>query len=184
MFEHKEPLTRPLLVFVSGAPGTGKTTLAKELANRMGLYHVERDTLKLGIEFTSHTDPKDRLHTVIPIYFKLLAELLKLRVSIIADGSQYIGESEPFLAPFKDLATVLDIHCQATNWHERVLDRQAREKPLQPKWEKEFYRDLQDLYTRTHKPLAHGYEVLEVDTTEEYQPNLAAIEAWISARLG
>lgn len=37
---------RPLLIIVSGAPGTGKTTLARRLSERLSMFLLTRDDLK------------------------------------------------------------------------------------------------------------------------------------------
>ena len=177
------PLARPLLVLMSGAPGSGKTTLARLLSQKMGLYHLERDSLKLGIEFTSHSSPANRSKTVVPIYFELVANMLALRISIIADGSHYAGKTEKDLQRFGAVATVVNIHCHAANHHERFLRRVAAEAHEQPGWLPEHLPDITAIYQQTREPLAHGYETLEVDTTtEEYEPSLAVIVAWIMAR--
>lgn len=179
----RPPLSRPLLVLISGAPGAGKTTLAKQLAKHMGLYHVERDALKLGIEYTSRTAPKDRKHTVVPIYFELIFQLLKLRVSTIADGSHYKGESEADLKPYGEVAQVFNIHCKAHNHHERFNQRQSAEAEHQPKWLTPHMVDTNSVYARTSEPLEHGYQTLEVDTSDGYDPSIETIIAWIEGQL-
>lgn len=40
---------RPTLVVLSGLPGSGKTTLARELATRMGAVHVRIDTIEAAL---------------------------------------------------------------------------------------------------------------------------------------
>ena len=178
-----QPLSQPLLVLISGAPGSGKTTLAKLLAERTGLYHVERDNLKLGIEFTSRSDPKDRNKTVVPIYLELLFQLLKLRVSIIADASHYQGKSEADLQRYGNIATVVNIHCRAANHHERAQKRDTIRVSAQPEWLSEYTPKYTAAAPQTINPIAHGYTVLEVDTSEGYKPTIDVITDWLYQQL-
>jgi predicted kinase len=180
--EKRTPLALPLLVLVSGTPGSGKTTLAKLLAQKMGLYHVERDTLKFGIEFTARTDPKDRKKTVVPIYWEVIYQLLTLRISCIADGSHYKGETEKDLERLGKVATVLNLHCQAAGHHERLLKREAARGNV-PAWEKGYTPDFERMYKLTNKPLEHGYQTLIIDTTDGYQPSIERVATWIEEQI-
>jgi adenylate kinase family enzyme len=50
-------MARPTRVSIVGATGSGKTTLARELAARLGLGHVDLDALYWGPNWTPAPDP-------------------------------------------------------------------------------------------------------------------------------
>lgn len=164
---------------MSGSPGTGKTTLAIQLSQKLGLFHVERDKLKYGIEFMLRSAPTEREQTVIPTYFKLIQTLLELNVSCIADGTHFAGLTEQDIADFKNHAHVLNVHCNAEQSVQRAKARDIEIRKTTPDWLAKFTPDYEAVLPRTSKPLDHGYKLLEVDCNNGYSPSLDTIVAWV-----
>ena len=56
----------PVLVIVTGAPGSGKTTLSRELSARLRVPCLARDDIRTGLFFTAGgwTDTPERLPSV------------------------------------------------------------------------------------------------------------------------
>ncbi len=168
----------PLLLLISGAPGSGKTTLASELSARMGLYHVERDKLKHGIEFILDTPPEDRIRTVVPVYFRAITSLLELNISCIADGAHFRGRSEDDLKELGSGAVTLNIHCRSQNARQRAESRDIARGGLD-----EAYRpDYDRIFDESLELVEHGFPTLEVDSNDGYDPSLDVIVGWVRER--
>lgn len=177
-------INEPVLLLVSGAPGSGKTTLAELLSQRIGLYHVERDKLKFGIEFGKGYSPLERKNTVVPTYFKAVTALLELGISCIADGAHFRGKTEDDLTSFRNKATVLNIHCNTTDSTDRARRRDEERDKTHPDWAEKYEPDYKAMYSETANPVEHGYELLEVDCTNGYEPNLEEIIKWVYEQTG
>jgi len=115
----------PLLVLVSGAPASGKTTLAQELSNLLTVFHLNRDEIWDGLRFTVGRggDPSLARRGVVAEY-GVLEHLLAVGVSVVADGTLYAGEFEAHVRRLRDLADVVNVHCRAANSIERDRARQ------------------------------------------------------------
>lgn len=77
---------RPLIVLVSGALGSGKTTFAGKLAEHMRLLHIPRDEYFRSLTYTENPIATGRM-TTIPAYRDALVYLLEHDVSLVTDGT-------------------------------------------------------------------------------------------------
>jgi len=89
------------LLIITGLPGTGKTTLARELAARHGLPLLCKDTIKEPLldMLGSHVASRELSNISFAIMFALARELLVTGESLILEGNFRAGEHEaPLLA--------------------------------------------------------------------------------------
>ena len=172
----------PLIVFVSGTPGSGKTTLARKLADHMRLLHIPRDEFFWSMAYTAH-DHIDRRNVGIPVYYKALAYLAEQGASIVTDGTIYKDISEEdikqYLVPSGRL---VNIHCRAQNERERFYKREVERHGGVNEWLEGHMKYLETIYDQTVEPLDIGCMCIEVDTTHEYNPSLEEIAAKIGDR--
>lgn len=122
-------MSTPTLVVVSGGPGTGKTTLAHELARVLGCPAIIRDEIKQGMVM-SHPgyqsggdDPLN--YPTLDAFFGVLKVLLKVGVTVVAEAAFQDRLWRPNLEPLTGLAHLRVIRCttDADIAHDRIIQR-------------------------------------------------------------
>ena len=166
---------KPLLVLVSGAPGSGKSTFASKLASHMSLLHIERDQFFHSIAYTYHTKNIDRENVGVPRFYQAIENLLSAEVSLVVDGTLYKGKSELELLKLQDFAMVINIHCRAINVDERFYAREIRRAKGVPDWLDGHMLHLAKIRPLVEDPLEIGWKVIEVDTTADYSPSIPEV---------
>ncbi len=78
----------PLLVVVLGLPGTGKTTFARALADRLGAVHLNTDMLRAELGLQGHYDEAAKAGIYRELLQRCRAEL-DLGRTVILDGTFY-----------------------------------------------------------------------------------------------
>jgi predicted kinase len=186
----RRPTKKALLVIVSGAPATGKTTLAPLLAERLSLPMLAKDWLRqlLRDAFDANTREENQnlLAPGFRIYYGLISELLTAGIGVVAECNFHRGISEPELAPVAQLGTPVIVHCQ-TNRElsiKRFVERDAQKLPSRRyAFDRKRIAALQagipqDAWDRA-EPVEIDAPVLRVDTTDGYVPTLDEIVAFI-----
>ena len=125
------------LVIITGLPGTGKTTLARDLASRYALPLICKDTIKepmldvLGSEVSSRA----LSDASFAVMFSIARELLSRGHSLILEGNFRSGEHEtPLLQTLPASGpTIVQVLCSANEEERRSrLLQRARDPTRHP----------------------------------------------------
>jgi predicted kinase len=179
----------PTLIVVSGPPGSGKTTLARELAGGLGCPAIIRDEIKQGLVRATPgyrpggEDPLNR--TALAVFFDVLAVLLKAGTTTVAEAAFQDRLWRPNLLPLTGVADVRIIRCAvpAATAHTRIADRAATDAHRSAHADIGLLEAIAagDSPVETFVSIAMDLPALTVDTTDGYRPGLADIIAFATA---
>jgi predicted kinase len=186
-----ETRERPLLIVVSGAPATGKTTLARRLSEALSLPLLAKDDFReiLADAFGARSPAESRalIPATFAVYLAVLERLLTAGVGAIAEGNFFRGLAEDDLRPFLAHARAVVIHCHTD--HDLSV-RRFIERHERPGRHPCFYDgervsallagEWPDAWTRA-QPIELGVPPLLVDTTEGYVPSFEDVLAFVRA---
>jgi predicted kinase len=177
----------PTLVVVSGPPGSGKTTLAHQIARAVGCPAICRDEIKEGM---AHSvlgfvpGPGDELTMrTLPTFFGVLELLLRAGVTTVAEAAFQDRVWTPWLEPLRSLAQLRVVHC--TVHADLAFQRNLRRKdgdPLRQAHPDPGPHDAAEhaLRHNAFDRVSANAPWVEVDTTDGYRPGLGKIVAFVN----
>src|SRR5919106_3014004 len=174
---------RPLLVVVSGAPASGKTTLATRLAGDLRLLFIGKDALKEAIcdAIGPPADVAASMRAGSAAYsaaFTLTRETLAAGDGVVLESNFRRGLSEAELAPVAALGDARLIHCMASHGvvASRYRERNAAGLRHPAHRDDERASDLAlDLESGRFEPLQLGIPTMVVATDDDLSPQYDAI---------
>lgn len=183
-------MSRPPLILVTGAPGTGKTTLAHELARQIPCPAICRDEIKSGIVVTEGGSKPVWGGPVsartFEAFFGTLTLLLEAGVTVIAEGAFNGGLWQPDFVPLCELAHVRVVHCAVdpalarSRLEDRVADPD-RTRAAHPGEELLQALEAETMRLEDFDGIAEAFPSLRVDTSDGYVPVLNEIVAFATA---
>lgn len=171
-------MNRPMLIVVTGRPGSGKTTLAGKLGAAAHLPVISRDEIKEGYVRTMglpHDELPDGNLIATNQFFSTVEGLLRGGVSLIAEAAFQHKLWSARLEPILEIARVVMVVCQPGDdrtAYERYLCRREQE-PMR----RYFHGDSGDRQSEPppYDPPHMDVETLCVDTTDGYVPDIEAL---------
>ena len=171
-------MNRPILIVVTGRPGSGKTTLAERLAKDAHLPLVSRDAVKEGYVHTqgvSHAQLPDGNLAATDLFFRTIEVLLDGGASLVAEAAFQHRLWSARLQPLLEKARIAVVLCQPgdgrTAYGRYLLRREAEP------WRAYFHGDegeVQDAPPPYDPPRLDAPTFL-VDTADGYSPDVESL---------
>ena len=171
------------MVYVSGAPGSGKTTLAAQLSAALYIPHVSSDVVHGGVRLT-HGEPNDRYVPFHESFVPLMIDMTKLNISFVVDHVLQEGRSKKdVIDKLSPHASIVYIHAQTKDPIARHLARELTRTDRGRVLDEVGLRARAEFHTsnlaNTAQALDIGIDKYVVDTSNGYTPHLNDILDYI-----
>jgi len=170
---------KPKCIIITGRPGSGKSTLSKELAKLLNTPVISRDEIKEGYVNTfgiCHDElPPDSNRIVTGTFFDTVEFLLASKVSLIAEAAFQHSVWQSKMDALTSAAKVCIVICSVES--ETAAHRYLQRGLNDPN--REFYHG--DAPMTGYDPPAFELPTIEVSTLDGYSPTLDSVRDFIAA---
>ena len=172
---------QPSLVLMAGLPGTGKTTLAKELGRQLGWTVIHADTIKYTL-FDAGLSKENAAYIAYDALFALARDILvSQKQPVILDSSArypFVVERAVDLVD-QAQAQLKVIHCVVSKDCRFHRLKTRAERPLHPP-NKAFTGDTEDQQIYRHLPIS----ALHIDTGSSLEVCMREARIYVLAEEG
>lgn len=180
---------KPLLVIVTGPPGSGKSVLSGELSKALGLPVLSKDFIKETLMDTLPVEDRRTSSELGQASFALLSAisglLLDADVSVVLEAPFTRRRAGSELAPLIERARPVLIQCvvSASLATSRYRARFLSGDRHPGHFDGAVLTDLeQRIAEGEYEPPALDFPVLLVDTSHGFRPPISGIVEWIQAQ--
>lgn len=175
-------MKKPLIVYISGAPGSGKTTLGRLLSEQLYIPQVSSDLIHGGIAFSQ--PDHNRQQTLKNVFVPTIIDMAQKGVSVAVDHVLQKGISETdIIDKLRPYATIISVHTVTKDPIGRYMARVSASGLPSIIERREHLLHLatkhKENLDKTNQPLDLDVPTIVVQTDNGYDPSLDEIIKFI-----